>query len=91
MRSASDGPDGIALIGEMLPDLAIVDIGLPRLDGYGVARAVREQEQERTPKLVALTGYGTADDRVRSAEAGFDLHLVKPVDIRRLLDAIKSS
>jgi CheY-like chemotaxis protein len=58
----------------------LVDIGLPGLDGYGVARSVREK-LGRSVYMVAITGYGQPDDRTRALEAGFDLHLIKPIDI----------
>jgi signal transduction histidine kinase len=76
---ANDGPSGVAEAERAAPDAALVDIGLPGFDGYEVARRLRSS----MPKLmlVALTGYGQPDDRRRSAEAGFDAHLTKPVDI----------
>lgn len=71
------------------PDVILLDIGLPLLDGYGAARRIREQQgQKRRPFLVALTGWGQTEDRQRSEDAGFDAHLVKPVSdavLRRLL------
>ncbi len=71
------------------PDLAVIDVGLPGIDGYEVARRLRAEV--RGPlTLVALTGYGMAEDRERSRAAGFDLHLVKPIDpaaLRSLLVA----
>jgi len=79
---ASDGPAGLAVALETRPDVALVDIGLPRLDGYEVARRIRSGPLpwSRRVKLVALTGYGRAGDRDRALEAGFDDHLLKPVD-----------
>jgi signal transduction histidine kinase/DNA-binding response OmpR family regulator len=73
-------------------DVALVDIGLPGLDGYGVARKLRDIQKQRgyPRRLIAMTGYGQAEDRRRALEAGFDAHLVKPVDpemLTRLLDA----
>ena len=62
------------------PDVALVDIGLPGMDGYQVARRVREAPEGKALFLVALTGYGGAQQRRMALEAGFDLHLVKPVD-----------
>jgi signal transduction histidine kinase len=85
---AADGLQGVQMAGEQRPDVALVDIGLPGIDGYEVARRLRKNEQTRHIKLIALTGYGLADDQRRVLEAGFDLHLVKPVDIHDLLDAI---
>ena len=66
------------------PDLVLVDLGLPTLDGYEVARQVRAVDERRGILLVAVTGYGAPEDRERSLMAGFDLHLVKPVDPERL-------
>jgi CheY-like chemotaxis protein len=70
----------LAAIPGFLPDLAVLDIGLPVLDGYEVARRLRPLLDGHPCRLVALTGYGLAADRARSAEAGFDAHLVKPVN-----------
>ena len=72
------------------PDLAILDIGLPEMDGYELATRLRASLGTQTPKLVALTGYGQPGDRERSTRAGFHHHLVKPVDLRKLMDAIES-
>ena len=83
VRVAHDGREGAALITEFAPDCAFVDIGLPGLDGYEVARNVREAARHAT-KLVALTGYGQFEDKQRALEAGFDEHLKKPVDIQVL-------
>jgi two-component system CheB/CheR fusion protein len=66
------------------PRVALLDIGLPEIDGYQLAAMMREQPQGRAMKLVALTGYGRENDRVRALEAGFDEHLVKPVDLETL-------
>jgi two-component system CheB/CheR fusion protein len=68
--------------------VAVIDIGLPDLDGYEVARRFRENPAWADLMLVALTGYGRASDRGKSREAGFDLHLVKPMDVNELLRAI---
>jgi CheY-like chemotaxis protein len=77
---AEDGPRGFEAALAMRPDVVIVDIGLPGLDGYHVARGLRAALGEGGAFLVALTGYGQPDDRRRALEAGFDVHLVKPVD-----------
>jgi signal transduction histidine kinase/ActR/RegA family two-component response regulator len=90
VQTAADGPEGVALAAAMRPEVALVDIGLPGLDGYQVARQIRER-LGASVHLVALTGYGQPEDRRRTAEAGFDEHLVKPVEperLRRLLAAI---
>ncbi|MDR7332669.1 ATP-binding protein [Roseateles asaccharophilus] len=76
--------DALRLADEWVPDLVLLDIGLPVMDGYEVARRLRARPQAATLRLVALTGYGQPDDLRRSAEAGFDGHLVKPVDLDAL-------
>ena len=85
---AADGLQGVQMAFAHLPDVALVDIGLPGIDGYEVARRLRKNDGTRHIKLIALTGYGLADDQRRVLEAGFDMHLVKPVDINHLLEAI---
>ena len=88
-HTAHDGVEAIEATTRLQPDLVVLDIGLPRLNGYEAARRIREQhEQGRGPALVALSGWGQDEDRRRSKEAGFDAHLVKPVDmiaLRKLL------
>ncbi len=66
------------------PDLILLDIGLPGMDGYEVARCIRRCETLRHTPLAAVTGYGRPEDYRRSQEAGFDHHLVKPIEIRQL-------
>jgi two-component system CheB/CheR fusion protein len=83
--SAASGPAGLTLIEEMEPDAAVVDVGLPGMDGLALARRVRSNPKTAGVYLVALTGYGQPSDRVAAREAGFDGHLVKPVDFDRLL------
>lgn len=82
---ARDGLEGVTLAGAELPDVALVDIGLPGIDGYEVARRLRKDAATHGIRLIALTGYGLAEDQRRVLEAGFDLHMVKPVDIATLL------
>ncbi|HET8875653.1 MAG TPA: ATP-binding protein [Casimicrobiaceae bacterium] len=84
---AAFGEDAIALAGQTRPDLAIVDIGLPDIDGYEVARRLKAQSPRRIA-LIALTGYGQPDDVRRAQAAGFDVHLVKPISVERLDSAI---
>jgi signal transduction histidine kinase len=91
VQQAADGLQGVQLANAVLPEVALVDIGLPGIDGYEVARRLRANPLTSHMKLIALTGYGLADDQRRVLEAGFDLHLVKPVDIGQLLDAIGAS
>jgi signal transduction histidine kinase/CheY-like chemotaxis protein len=91
VHEAADGPSGVEAILEVRPDIALVDVGLPGLDGYEVARRIRADEAGGKVRLVALTGYGLPDDHRRSQEAGFDAHLVKPVDPARLAAVIEAS
>ena len=83
-RVAHDGPAALRLAGELAPDVAVLDIGLPVMDGYELARRLREVPGAGGVHLIAVTGYGQSEDRRRSAEAGFDAHLVKPVHTERL-------
>jgi signal transduction histidine kinase/HAMP domain-containing protein len=87
---AADGPEGIASIRRARPDVALVDVGLPGFDGYEVARRIRADDGGKSIRLIALTGYGQPDDRRRALEAGFDAHLVKPVDFDALDAAIRT-
>ena len=82
--SASDGYQALAMAGEKRPDLMMVDIGMPGMDGYEVARRIRSQAWGATMKVVAVTGWGQEADRRRSREAGFDSHWVKPLDAQKL-------
>jgi signal transduction histidine kinase len=88
VQQAADGLQGVQMAHAGRPDVALVDIGLPGIDGYEVARRLRQDAATRGIKLIALTGYGLAEDQRRVLDAGFDMHLVKPVDINNLLDAI---
>jgi CheY-like chemotaxis protein len=78
VKTAIAGPAGLQATLSENPDVVLMDIGLPGIDGYEVARRIREQTEK--PLLIAMTGYGQAEDRERSKEAGFEYHLVKPVD-----------
>ena len=71
--------DGLALALHHQPEVVLIDLGLPGMDGYEVARALRTSPSGKTAALIAVTGYGQVEDRRRSTEAGFDAHLVKPV------------
>jgi CheY-like chemotaxis protein len=81
---ASDGDTGIHSAISLRPDIALVDLGLPTIDGYEVARQVRAALGNAAPLLIALTGYGAPDQRSEALAAGFDLHIVKPVEPERL-------
>ncbi len=87
-RTAYDPVEALALVGDVPPQAAILDIGLPVMDGYTLARAIRAR-LSNPPILIALTGYSQDRDRIRSQEAGFAAHLVKPVDADRLLKTIE--
>ena len=84
VHEAADGLSGIEAVAKLAPDLALIDIGLPGIDGYEVARRIRTTEKGRAMRLIAISGYGQPGDRRRAMEAGFDAHLTKPVAIQRL-------
>jgi PAS domain S-box-containing protein len=87
-RMAHDGIEAIDVLGAFTPQLAFLDIGMPRMNGYDTAKAIRQLPGMEHITLVALTGWGADDDRTRSSEAGFDHHLTKPVqlaDVERIL------
>jgi CheY-like chemotaxis protein len=84
---AHDGPEAIAAAERFRPDVVLLDIGLPGLDGYSTCRRIREQPWGRNIILAAVTGWGDERDRGRSRDAGFDYHLVKPIDFA-VLDAV---
>jgi signal transduction histidine kinase/DNA-binding response OmpR family regulator len=86
-----DGPSALDVAPDFHPDVVLLDIGLPGMDGYEVARRLREIEPAERATLIALTGYGQGEDRRRSEEAGFHHHLVKPVDPQVLGDMIRTA
>ena len=86
---AASGPEGAEKLLTLQPDVGLVDIGLPGMDGYEVARVVRTRPEGRSLFLVALTGYGGPEAEASARRAGFDLHLVKPVDGRQLLEILR--
>jgi CheY-like chemotaxis protein len=81
---AEDGPTALALVATFRPDIALVDVGLPGMNGYELTRRLRELPSMKEIPLVAVTGYCREEDRRTALEAGFTLHLVKPVDPVRL-------
>lgn len=83
-----DGPAAIELIVAEQPDVALIDIGLPDMDGYEVARVIRRQSTTHQPRLIAMTGYGQASDRAAAFAAGFDAHIVKPASADKILRAL---
>jgi PAS domain S-box-containing protein len=84
LRTAHDGLEALDVAAAFRPDLILLDIGMPRLNGYDTARRIREQPWGKNTVLVALTGWGQEDDRQKSHDAGFDTHMVKPVDLAAL-------
>lgn len=88
IAQAADGEAALTVAATFRPDVALVDIGLPRLDGLGVARWFRAQPEQQRTRLIALTGWGSESDRRRTADAGFDAHLNKPVDVPVLLHTV---
>jgi CheY-like chemotaxis protein len=87
-RLAHDGPAALQAVVDYQPDLVLLDIGLPGMDGYEVARRIRHQPALEEISLIALTGYGQPADYARSRAAGFDQYLVKPVALAKLSDAL---
>jgi CheY-like chemotaxis protein len=89
VATAADGQTGIELIAKLRPDIALVDIGLPIVDGYAVARSIRARAELRGTFLVAMTGYGGQEHIEAGRKAGFDEYLVKPADEARLRDVLR--
>ena len=91
VRVARDGPAALRIAEEFQPALALIDIGLPGMDGYQVAGRLRKQQPLPATRLIAVTGYGQPSDRRRSSEAGFEAHLIKPIDLNELTEVIGRS
>jgi CheY-like chemotaxis protein len=89
VRTAADGVEALEVALDFQPDLAILDIGMPRLDGYEVARRIRASPLGREVVLVALTGWGQREDVEEATRAGFDRHMTKPADFAALRDLIR--
>lgn len=87
---AIGGPEGFAAATAMLPDVVLLDIGMPVMDGYQVATALRQGPLTRGVKLIALTAWGDAESRSRAIRCGFDCHLVKPANFRALFEAVEA-
>jgi PAS domain S-box-containing protein len=86
VETAHDGLQAVAMAERFRPDIVLLDIGMPRLDGYEACRRIRQQPWARNIKIIAQTGWGADGDRKRTEQAGFDAHLVKPVDVEKLMD-----
>jgi two-component system CheB/CheR fusion protein len=91
VQSANDGPTALSLLSRFKPEVFVLDIGLPGMDGYELARRLRGMAPFHRATLIAVTGYGQEDDRRRAREAGFDHHLTKPVDPEQLQRLIVAS
>ena len=94
VQVAHDGPAGVEIAKQWQPEFVLLDIGLPGMDGYQVTAALRQDVQTKGAVIVAISGYGEDEDRLRSMEAGFDHHLVKPInpsELQQILANIKSS
>jgi CheY-like chemotaxis protein len=89
VRTAADGVEAVEVARSFHPDVAVLDIGMPRMDGYEVARRLRASGEDCV--LIALTGWGQADDHRRSREAGFDYHLIKPVQPSTLVKLLATA
>ena len=90
VRHVYDGDAALAAVREFEPDVVLVDIGMPKLTGYDVARSIRDRYGKNGPVLVALTGWKQASDRILATLAGFDHHVAKPYDPGRLLELVRS-
>ena len=89
--TAHDGLEAVEAAEKLRPDVILLDIGLPKLNGYDACRRIREQPWGKNMVLVALTGWGQDDDRRRSKDAGFDHHMVKPVEYTALMKLLAES
>lgn len=89
-RAVVDGARALATARSFRPEAAVLDIGLPEMDGYEVARRLREEPYGRNMLLIALTGWTDAEHRGRSVDAGFDHHLVKPMELSQLLELFET-
>ncbi len=88
---AHDGPTALDRVREAKPEVVFLDIAIPRMDGYEVARRIRAFDDIETPVLIALTGYGTDEDRRRSREAGIDFHLTKPTSLEQVTKVLSQA
>jgi CheY-like chemotaxis protein len=91
VQTAADGVEVLAKAAEFRPEVVVLDIGMPKLDGLETARRLRQQPWGRNVVLIAVTGWGNEKDKRHSAEAGFNIHLVKPVDAMTVLQHLDKS
>ncbi len=90
VRTAQDGHSRLRAVAEFRPEVILLDLGMPRMDGFETCRRIRALEGGKTTVIIALTGCGREEDRRRTRDAGFDRHLVKPVDLAAIIGAIES-
>jgi CheY-like chemotaxis protein len=88
-RVAHDGPEALRMAQEFRPEVVLLDIGMPGINGYELARSIRKAKGFEKLKLIALTGYGRPEDKALARAAGFDHHCVKPANIEELLPLLK--
>jgi CheY-like chemotaxis protein len=91
VRTCRDGVEAVSLAGSYRPEVVLLDIGMPRMNGYDAARSIRREPWGKDMMLVALTGWGQDEDKRRALEAGFDHHLTKPVDADALEKLVASA
>jgi CheY-like chemotaxis protein len=91
VRVAYSGAEGLRIASEWRPEIGVLDIGIPDLNGYELCRGIRERCLDAQPLLIACTGWGQQEDMERAREAGFDHHLVKPVDPEAVLRLLKQA
>ena len=91
VRTAHDGRSAIEMAAEFRPRVVVLDLGLPKVDGYEVSRRLRNSADTRDALIIAVSGYGQDEDRRRSTEAGFDYHFIKPVDFQTLLGVLREA
>jgi CheY-like chemotaxis protein len=91
VETSEDAASGLDKLKSFRPEVALIDIGLPGADGYALARMARQMPEAKAIYLVALTGYGQAEDRQKALAAGFDMHMTKPVDPAKLCEFLTES
>ena len=84
VHTACDGLEAVKAVADLQPDVVLMDIGMPKLNGYDAARRIRGHASGKDTFLIALSGWGQEEDKVRSANAGFNAHITKPVDVSAL-------
>ena len=90
VRTAQEGDTALKIVAEFRPEVVVLDIGLPKMDGFEVIKRLRARTDGTQPAVIAVTGYGQAEDRRRTQEAGFDHHLTKPVDPKEVMRIVAS-